>query len=102
MTAIGAAVDAAGRSREANAAGGRPNRQTGEEVRALKARDNVTNWLYLARIYLGRPTALGVLGAAHAPKTQEEAYVDNSAIEYADVRDAAGIAREVEESLRRS
>ena len=51
---------------------------------------------------LGRPTALGVLGAAHAPKTQEEAYVDNSAIEYADVRDAAGIAREVEESLRRS
>jgi fatty acid desaturase len=49
----------------------------------------------------GRPTAMGVLGHAHAPKTHEAAYVDNSAIEYADVADAAGIAREVEASLRR-
>ena len=50
---------------------------------------------------LGHPTAMGVLGDAHAPKTQEAAYVDNAAIEYADVADAAGIAREVEASLRR-
>ncbi|MEI9900270.1 MAG: fatty acid desaturase [Hyphomicrobium sp.] len=49
----------------------------------------------------GRPTAMGVLGPAHAPKRQEEAYVDNAAIEYADVADAAGIAREVEASLRK-
>lgn len=49
----------------------------------------------------GRPTALGVLGPAHAPKAGEAAYVDNAAIEYADVADAAGIAREVEASLRR-
>ncbi len=44
---------------------------------------------------------MGVLGPAHAPKRQEEAYVDNAAIEYADVADAAGIAREVEASLRK-
>ncbi len=49
----------------------------------------------------GRPTAMGVLGEKHAPKTREAAYVDNAAIEYADVADAAGIAREVEASLRR-
>ena len=50
----------------------------------------------------GRPTALGVLGEKYAPKTKEEAYVDNAAIEYADIADAAGIAREVEASLRKS
>lgn len=49
----------------------------------------------------GRPTATGVLGEAHAPKSAEAAYVDNAAIEYADVADAAGIAREVEASLKR-
>ncbi len=48
----------------------------------------------------GHPTALGVLGPAHAPKGHEAAYVDNAAIEYADIADAAGIAREVEASLR--
>lgn len=48
----------------------------------------------------GRPTALGVLGEKHAPTTEEAAYVDNAAIEYADIADAAGIAREVEASLR--
>jgi hypothetical protein len=50
-----------GGAREADAARERPNRQTSEEVRALKARDNVTNWLYLARIYL--VTAAVVAGA---------------------------------------
>lgn len=49
----------------------------------------------------GHPTALGVLGEKYAPKTKEEAYVDNAAIEYADIADAAGIAREVEASLRK-
>jgi hypothetical protein len=48
----------------------------------------------------GRPTAMGVLGA-QGPRTREALYVDNAAIEYADVADAAGIAREVEASLRR-
>jgi fatty acid desaturase len=49
----------------------------------------------------GHPTAMGVLGDARAPMAAEAAYVDNAAIEYADVADAAGIAREVEASLRR-
>jgi hypothetical protein len=48
----------------------------------------------------GRPTVMGVLGA-QGPRTREAVYVDNAAIEYADVADAAGIAREVEASLRR-
>jgi fatty acid desaturase len=48
----------------------------------------------------GRPTALGVLGDKYAPKTPERAYVDNATLEHADVVDAAGIAREVEASLR--
>ena len=50
----------------------------------------------------GHPTVMGALSEAHAPKTAEAAYVDNAAIEYADVADPAGIAREVEASLRRS
>ena len=49
----------------------------------------------------GHPTAMGVLGEAQGPKAAEAAYVDNAAIEYADVADPAGIAREVEASLRR-
>jgi len=49
----------------------------------------------------GRPTAMGVLGERYAPKTPEAAYVDNATLEHANVADAAGIAREVEASLRR-
>jgi len=49
----------------------------------------------------GTPTAFSVLGPGHAPKTEEAIYVDNAAIEYADIADAAGIAREVEASLKR-
>jgi fatty acid desaturase len=48
----------------------------------------------------GHPTALGVLGEKWAPKTREAAYVDNDTLEHADVADPAGIAREVEASLR--
>jgi fatty acid desaturase len=44
----------------------------------------------------GRPTALSVLGPAHAPKTRETAYVDVDAIAHADVTDRAAIDREVE------
>jgi fatty acid desaturase len=49
----------------------------------------------------GNPTALGVLGEKYAPKTREAAFVDTAALEHADVVDAAGLAREVEESLKR-
>jgi fatty acid desaturase len=49
----------------------------------------------------GHPTAMAVLGPNHAPKTREAVYVDNAAIEYADVADASGIDREVQASLRR-
>jgi fatty acid desaturase len=49
----------------------------------------------------GNPTALGVLGANYAPKRREAVYVDTAALEHADVVDAAGLAREVEESLRK-
>ncbi len=50
----------------------------------------------------GHPTAMSVLGEKYAPKTEEAVYVDNAAIEYADIADAAGIAREVEASLRKN
>lgn len=49
----------------------------------------------------GRPTALGVLGESFAPRTREEAYVDNAALEHAEVVDPQGLAREVEASLRK-
>jgi fatty acid desaturase len=43
-------------------------------------------------------SALEALGPAHAPVKPERAYVDNAALEYADLRDAAGIAREAARS----
>ena len=46
----------------------------------------------------GHPTAMGVLGEKYAPKTQEQIYVDNDALEHANVVDAEGLAREVEAS----
>jgi fatty acid desaturase len=49
----------------------------------------------------GHPTALGVLGEKYAPKKREEAWVDNAALEHAEVVDPQGLAREVEASLRR-
>ncbi len=48
----------------------------------------------------GRPTALSVLGAAHAPRAGETVYVDNATLEHADVADPEAIAREVEASLK--
>jgi fatty acid desaturase len=44
------------------------------------------------------PSALAALGPDHAPATREKAYVDNAALEYAELRDAAGIAREAARS----
>lgn len=48
------------------------------------------------------PSALEALGPAHAPAGRERAYVDNDALEYAEVRDAAGIAREAARSEKSS
>ena len=48
-----------------------------------------------------RPTILSVLGAKYAPSGREKTYVDNATLEYADVKDAAAIAREAEVSSRR-
>jgi len=59
-----AAVAEAGISAPGSEAGGtgeRAARQTPGEVQALKGRDNLTNWLYLARIYV--VVALAVAGA---------------------------------------
>jgi fatty acid desaturase len=42
----------------------------------------------------GLPSALAALGPDHAPRIPERNYVDNATLEYADVRDAAAIARE--------
>jgi fatty acid desaturase len=49
----------------------------------------------------GHPTAMGVLGPKYAPKERSAVFVDSSAIAEADIADAAGIAREVEASLRK-
>jgi len=49
----------------------------------------------------GHPTAMAVLGPAYAPSAHEAVYVDNDAIEYADIADARGIEREVQASLKR-
>jgi fatty acid desaturase len=46
----------------------------------------------------GAPSAVEVLGPQHAPRSQERAHVDNATLEYADVTDAAAIAREAERS----
>ena len=64
MAAIGAAVDTSTRSREADAERARPNRHGADEVQALKARNNLTNWKHLARIYI--IIAAAVAGAVWA------------------------------------
>ncbi|MDQ8698055.1 fatty acid desaturase [Hyphomicrobium sp. LHD-15] len=48
------------------------------------------------------PSALEALGPAHAPASRERAYVDNAALEYAELRDANGIAREAARSEQAS
>lgn len=59
--AVAADAGLAARDNEADAGQGRAPRQTAQEVQSLKARDNVTNWYHLARIYL--ITALAIAGA---------------------------------------
>lgn len=49
----------------------------------------------------GHPTAMGVLGEKYAPKTRAAVYVDNDALEHAEIVDAEGLAREVEASQLR-
>ncbi len=49
----------------------------------------------------GRPTALSVLGEKYAPKQREAAYVDDAALEHAEVADPEGIARESQLSLEK-
>jgi fatty acid desaturase len=44
------------------------------------------------------PSALAALGPAHAPATRERAFVDNAALEYAEVRRPDGIAAEAARS----
>ena len=48
----------------------------------------------------GRPTAMSVLGAGHAPKGTEAAFLDSTVLEPAEVADRAGIEREVAASGR--
>jgi len=49
----------------------------------------------------GHPTALQVLGDKFAPQQREAAYIDDTALEHAEVADPEGIAREAEASLRK-
>jgi len=44
------------------------------------------------------PSAFEALGPDHAPRNGERAYVDNAALEYAELRDAEAIAREAARS----
>lgn len=46
------------------------------------------------------PSIVESLGPGMAPKNPEQAYVDNTSLEYAELRDAEAIAREAERSAR--
>ncbi len=50
MAAV-AAAEVSARTSEVGPGRERPARQTPHEVQALKARNNSTNWIYLARVY---------------------------------------------------
>jgi fatty acid desaturase len=56
-----AAAEVAARTGDTEPGRERQPRQTAGEVQGLKARDNVTNWIYLARIYV--VIALAIAGA---------------------------------------
>jgi len=60
MAAV-AEAEVSARTSEAEEGRERQSRQTSKEVQALKARDNLTNWIYLARIYV--VIALAIAGA---------------------------------------
>jgi fatty acid desaturase len=61
MAAVAAAADVSERTSDVGEGRNRQARQTSEEVQSLKARDNVTNWVYLARVYV--VIALAIAGA---------------------------------------
>ena len=67
-------------------------REKGVVVEGYFGRDNPVS---------GRPTAISVLGAAHAPKNRERIYIDNAALDFADVNDPTGIALHAEQSQQR-
>jgi len=48
----------------------------------------------------GRPTAVSVLGPAHAPRAHEDTFVDKDVLENADVSGSVAIAREAELSKK--
>ena len=48
----------------------------------------------------GHPTLISVIGPKFAPRGAEAIHVDNATLEYAEVSDAAAIAREAEASVR--
>ncbi|MGD9784825.1 MAG: fatty acid desaturase [Hyphomicrobiaceae bacterium] len=48
----------------------------------------------------GRPTAMSVIGPSHAPSGREAVHIDDDALEHAQVKDAAAIAREADVSRR--
>src|SRR5262249_40821752 len=57
MNIMTAGAEISARTSEADQA--RERRQSAEEIKALKARDNVTNWIYLARIYVVLAASIG-------------------------------------------
>ncbi len=63
MASMAAVAEISARSGETDGPRERPSRQTAEEIKALKARDNLTNWIYLARIYL--VIAVSIAGAIY-------------------------------------
>ena len=67
-------------------------REKGVVVEGYFGRDNPVS---------GRPTAISVLGAAHSPKNRERIYIDNAALDLADVNDPTGIALHAEQSQQR-
>ncbi|MCB1520222.1 MAG: fatty acid desaturase [Hyphomicrobiaceae bacterium] len=50
----------------------------------------------------GRPTAMSVISGRHAPEGREAVHIDDTALELADVKDRAAIARESDASVRES
>ena len=63
MTSLAAVAEISARTSGTEPARERTSRQTAEEIKVLKARDNSTNWIYLARIYV--VLAISIVGAIY-------------------------------------
>ena len=63
MRAMAAVAEISARTGDAEGSRERASRQSAEEIKALKARDNSTNWIYLARIYV--VLAVSICGAIY-------------------------------------